>query len=120
MKAYGGVDVHIHIFLTPPLVGGEWSASHPGRFTPRTHWLGGWVGPRPGLNDTKKILDPHRDSNSDPSVVKNVASRYTDYAIPAPEYRMKTCYIYDSNSAQFLKTGWMVLMLISLLDSLML
>jgi hypothetical protein len=34
MKAYGGVDVYIHIFLTSTLVGGEWSASHPGRFTP--------------------------------------------------------------------------------------
>jgi hypothetical protein len=30
MKAYGGVD----LFLTPALVGGEWSASRPGRFTP--------------------------------------------------------------------------------------
>jgi hypothetical protein len=34
MKAYGGVDVYIHIFLTSALVGGERSASRPGRFTP--------------------------------------------------------------------------------------
>jgi hypothetical protein len=27
MKASGGVDVYIHIFLTSALVGGEWSAS---------------------------------------------------------------------------------------------
>jgi hypothetical protein len=33
-KVYGGVDVYIHIFLTSALVGGEWSASRPGRFTP--------------------------------------------------------------------------------------
>jgi hypothetical protein len=26
----------------------------------------------------------HRDSNSDPSVIQPVASRYTDHAIPAP------------------------------------
>jgi hypothetical protein len=39
--------------LTPALDGGEWSASYPGRFTPRerapdAHWMGGWVGPRTG------------------------------------------------------------------------
>jgi hypothetical protein len=37
--------------LTSALDGGEWSASRPGRFTPRervpgTHWIGGWLGPR--------------------------------------------------------------------------
>jgi hypothetical protein len=46
MKAYGGVDIYIHIFLTSALAGGEWSASRPGRFTPGerapgTHWIGG-------------------------------------------------------------------------------
>jgi hypothetical protein len=30
---------------------------------------------------------PYRDSNSDPSIVQPVASRYTDYAILAPTYR---------------------------------
>jgi hypothetical protein len=34
MKAYGGVDVQIHVFLTSALTGGEWSASRPGHFTP--------------------------------------------------------------------------------------
>jgi hypothetical protein len=34
MKAYGGVDVLIHVFLTSVLAGGEWSASRPYRFTP--------------------------------------------------------------------------------------
>jgi hypothetical protein len=34
MKAYGKVDVYIHIFLTWALVGSEWSDSHPGRFAP--------------------------------------------------------------------------------------
>jgi hypothetical protein len=34
MKAYGGVDVKIHIFLTTALAGGERSASRPYRFTP--------------------------------------------------------------------------------------
>jgi hypothetical protein len=60
MKAYGGVDVQIHIFLTWALVGGEWSPSDRYRFTPGekwpgTHWIGGWVGPRAGLDDVEKI-----------------------------------------------------------------
>jgi hypothetical protein len=59
MMVYGGVDVYIHIFLTPALVGGEWSDSRPGHFTPGervpgTHWIGGWVSPRAGLDDVEK------------------------------------------------------------------
>jgi hypothetical protein len=54
-----GVDLEIHIFLTSSLVGGEWSTSRPGRFAPGerapgTHWIGGWVDPRGGLDDLKK------------------------------------------------------------------
>jgi hypothetical protein len=42
-------------FLTSALDGSEWSASRPGRALPRgkdpcTHWTGGWVGPRAGLD----------------------------------------------------------------------
>jgi hypothetical protein len=59
MKAYGRMDVYIHDFFTLALVRGEWSASLPGRFTPGerasgTHWIGGWVGSRTGLDDVKK------------------------------------------------------------------
>jgi hypothetical protein len=58
MKAYGRVDLYIHIFLTSALAEGEWSASRPGRFTPGewtlgTHWIG-WVDPRAGLDEVKK------------------------------------------------------------------
>jgi hypothetical protein len=50
---------------------GEWSASRPGRFSPRArapdaHWVRGWVGPRVGLDAVAKteIPSPCRDSNS--------------------------------------------------------
>jgi hypothetical protein len=81
MKAYGGMDVHIHDFLTSALVGSEWSASRLCRFTlgqraPGTHWIGGWVG-------TKAGYGPYRDSNSELSAVQAVASRYTDWATAA-------------------------------------
>jgi hypothetical protein len=58
MKAYGGVHVQIHVFSTSTLVGEDWSASCPGRFIPGTHWIGGWVGPKAGLDEVerKKIL----------------------------------------------------------------
>jgi hypothetical protein len=60
MKAYGGVDVWIHIFLTSALAGGGWSASRPGRITPGekapgAHCIGGWVDPRAGLDDMEMI-----------------------------------------------------------------
>jgi hypothetical protein len=55
--------------MTSAPVGGELSASRPFRFTlreraPGTHWLGGWVGPRIGLDavEERQIL-PCRESN---------------------------------------------------------
>jgi hypothetical protein len=51
-------------------------------FTPRerepgTHWIGGWVGPRAGLDAVvkRKIPSPCRDSN--PPIIQPVAKRYT-------------------------------------------
>jgi hypothetical protein len=56
--------------LTSALDGGEWSASRPGCFTsrgraPATHWIGGWVGARAGLEVVvkKRVHIPCRDSN---------------------------------------------------------
>ena len=47
--------------MTAALEGGEWSASRPGRTLPPgktgTHFTGGWVGPRAGL-DGRKISSP--------------------------------------------------------------
>jgi hypothetical protein len=47
-----------------------------------THWIGGWLGPRFGLDNMEKRKSwPYRDSNSNLSVVQPVDSRYT--AIPS-------------------------------------
>jgi hypothetical protein len=59
MKAYGEVDMLIHIFLTSALALGEWLASRLCRFTPgerslRTHCIGGWVDAKAGLDDVEK------------------------------------------------------------------
>jgi hypothetical protein len=45
--------------MTSGLVGGEWPASRASRFTsgeraPGTHWIGGWVGLRAGLDDVEE------------------------------------------------------------------
>jgi hypothetical protein len=78
MKAYGGVDVQTHVFLTLALDGCEWSASRLGRFTLGTHYIRGWVGPTAGLDDMEKLkfftlpgLDLH---------LHRTASRHTDCA----------------------------------------
>jgi hypothetical protein len=60
MKTYGGRDVQIHIFLTSALVGGQWSASCPGRFmlrerTPRYPLDRRLGGPQAGLDDIEKL-----------------------------------------------------------------
>jgi hypothetical protein len=55
-----------------------------------------WVDPRVGLDDVEKRNSwPYRDSNSDSSVVQPVASRYNDWAIPAPAC-MSTLYILSA------------------------
>jgi hypothetical protein len=58
MTAYGGMDVLIHIFLTLVLVGGDWSASRPDRFTPgkscRYPFDRKLGGPNAGLDDVEK------------------------------------------------------------------
>jgi hypothetical protein len=80
MKAYGGVD--IHVFLTSVVARRAWSASSPG------HFITEKVDPVPIAQEVGWTPEPvwtiwrrenswrHRDSNSDPSVVQSVASRY--------------------------------------------
>jgi hypothetical protein len=55
MEMYWGVEVQLQVLLTSALDGGKLSASISGRFTtresaPSTLWIGGWVGPRVGLD----------------------------------------------------------------------
>jgi hypothetical protein len=72
MKAYGAVDIQIHIFLTSALAGGEWSASCPGEKDPGTNWMGGWVNTRASLDDVEKIPDPTGTQTLTPSVVQPI------------------------------------------------
>jgi hypothetical protein len=58
MQAYGSGCINPPFLASAP-VGGEWSTSRPGRFTPGeiapgTNWIGGWVDLRAGLDDLEK------------------------------------------------------------------
>jgi hypothetical protein len=54
MKAYGRMDIWIHIFLTSALLGQLHApAALPRGRATGTHWSGGWVGPRAGLDDVE-------------------------------------------------------------------
>jgi hypothetical protein len=83
-----GSEVIASPFLTSALAVSEWSASRLGRFTfgeiaTGTHWIWDWVSPRAGLHEVKrKFLTPPGLELRPLS--QHVASRYTDWAIPAP------------------------------------
>jgi hypothetical protein len=70
MKAYGVLEIQLQAFLTSTLGGGEWLFSRLGHFTHGekalgTHWMGGWMGLRAGLDAVaeRKIPCPCRQSN---------------------------------------------------------
>jgi hypothetical protein len=54
MKTYKGSGFIVPRILTSALDEGEWLVSGPSRLNPSTHWTGGWVGPRAGLDDVEK------------------------------------------------------------------
>ena len=56
-------------------------AALPTRKSPGTHCTGGWVGPRASLDGCGKSRSP--PPGFDPRTVQPVASRYTDYVLPA-------------------------------------
>jgi hypothetical protein len=61
-----------------------------------TQYIGGWVGPRTGLEEYGKPR-PHRDL--DPRTVQPVVIRYTDWAITISTYnRTAAKYLLKANS----------------------
>jgi hypothetical protein len=92
MKAWGSGGT-APFFLTSALDGGECSASRPCRFTPGErargiHWIGGWVGPRAGLDTLEKRKYYHcRESKPglparSPSEVRDVLEESRRLVVP--------------------------------------
>jgi len=69
MKTYGGVEVWLNEYLTSALDGSDGELHAPatslqGKQSTDTHWTGGWVCPRGGLDAVaKRNLYPCRESN---------------------------------------------------------
>jgi hypothetical protein len=80
LKAYFGSEG-----ITPRILdlGNKWKSviSFTSRTTrkraPRTHWIGGWVGPRAGLDVVVKRKTPSTCWDSNPPIIQPVAQRYT-------------------------------------------
>jgi hypothetical protein len=106
MKAYGGMDVYIHIFLTSALVGGEWSASRsrhftPGERAPGTYWIGGWVEPRAGLDDVDKRRFLTLLGLELRTLCRTRSPSLYRRAIPATYTKLVTTVIYSAISALY-------------------
>jgi hypothetical protein len=110
VKTYWGVEVELHALLTSALDGCEWSASRPGHYTPRekasdTHWIGGGVDPRAGLDAVveRKIPNPRRESNPRTPIIHPVAQSYTDFTFLCSDgkfyllqFLYESCLVIDS------------------------
>jgi hypothetical protein len=56
---------------------------YPQERAPSIHWMGGWVGPKTGLDemDSRKFLPPSNALNSDTSAIQHTANHYKNHAI---------------------------------------
>jgi hypothetical protein len=89
MESYwesGGIAPRI---LISALDEGEWLASRPAGFTPTgrapgTHWIGGWVGPRAGMDALVKKFPAHAGTRTSDHPARSLVLYH--WANPAPGY----------------------------------
>jgi hypothetical protein len=102
--------------LTSTLDGGEWSASRPGRFTPKerapgTHWIGGWVGLRAGLDAVVKgkIPSPSRESNPRTPIIQTfiILILMATVGIVPETFQILSCYESHYKSGRLSNEVWL-------------
>jgi hypothetical protein len=78
------------------------AALSPRERAPGTHWIGGWIVPRAGLDavSKRKIPSLRPKSNPDHPIVQSVASRYTGWAIHSCVLCSVFCLAYSSQVSQ--------------------
>jgi hypothetical protein len=83
MKAYGGVDIQLHPFLTLLIDGGEWSDSHLGTWSlVPTELEAGWAS-EPLWTRQKSV--PAADQTTILQLpAHSLFTTYTNYAVPSP------------------------------------
>jgi hypothetical protein len=74
----------------------------PGERTPGTHWIGGWVGPRAGLDEEARRKKSSASVGDRTPVVQSVVSHYTDWATPAPRHKSR----WNNNIKMYHKLGY--------------
>jgi len=93
--------------LTSALYGGGWSMPRPDRFTPLKETLNPLYktmgGPQGRSGRGRKIKPPPRFH---PPTVQPIASRYTDWAIPAQTWKIMLSHYLSLWSQQLMQTVW--------------
>jgi len=76
--------------LTSVQDAGQWSRPRSGRFIAGTHCIGGWVGPKAGLDGCGNLPPTPPPPEFDPRTVQLVASRETERSRPTKNNRYFT------------------------------
>jgi hypothetical protein len=87
MKTYGGVEVQSHASLISALDGGKWLDPRTGHFNPGEtarciYSIGGWMGPKVGLDAVAKREKIHASVRNRTPVVQSLVTILTEPSRP--------------------------------------
>jgi hypothetical protein len=104
-----GVEVQLHSPVSLTLYGGEWSVAHPGLFTAgrnsSTHWTGGWVCPRAGLDGFGEVKS-FALLGLKPWTTQLISSCYTDCTMAASRHSLEVNITIDLQETRLEGMDW--------------